>query len=277
VTQLAITFLIPALTLTFFWWALRRRSRLRESDLQVRLEAARQLSDAKDEFIAGLSHELRTPLTTIHGFSELLLEKEFDPETREMLTIINGGSADLSRMVADLLAAARIDADALGWQPEQIDVQRELRVAIAPYTRSDHQIELSVPPLRAYADPVHLRQIIHNLVSNAARHGGDRLAISGKLKGNYVALVFADDGPGVPSETEGLLFKRFVHRGRHAMVAGSVGLGLAVSRELAIRMGGSISYQRVDGWTAFTLLVPRNRQSDPGVDSAQPESLLTNA
>lgn len=277
VTQLAITFLIPALTLVFFWWALRRRSRVRESDLQVRLDAARQLSDAKDEFIAGLSHELRTPLTTIHGFSELLLEKEFDTETREMLTIINGGSADLSRMVADLLAAARIDAEALSWQPEKVDIQRELQLAVAPYTRSDHQIDISVPSLRAYADPVHLRQIIHNLVSNAARHGGEQLNITGKLKGDFVALVFADNGGGVAPETEALLFKRFVHRGKKAMVAGSVGLGLAVCRELAIRMGGSISYQRVDGWTTFTLLVPRTGKQAPSMEPVESEAHLASA
>lgn len=266
-TQLAITFLIPGLTLAAFWWILRRRMREREDELQIRLTAERRLTSAKDDFIAGLSHELRTPLTTIHGFSELLMERDLDPESKEMAAIINDGSADLSRMVSDLLVAARIDAEALSWSPESLDLDKEVMTALAPYTKSGRRIEVSaLPDLRVFADAVHFRQIVRNLVSNAQRHGGERVVISACTIGDdNVALAVADDGQGVPAETEDLLFQRFVHRGKQAMVAGSVGLGLAVSRELANRMGGTISYSRDDGWTTFTLVLPQDGPG-PGLD-----------
>lgn len=263
ITQLAITFLIPGITLLIFWWILRRRMREREIDFQVRIEAEKVLSSAKDEFIAGLSHELRTPLTTIHGFSELLLENDYDPDTTEMLTIINSGSADLSRMVADLLVAARIDAEALTWQPQTIDLDREVQTILSPHQREGAGIRVSVPELTAYADPVHFRQIVHNLVSNARRHGGEQIVVSARQTGGNVALVVADNGPGMTAEIEERLFRRFTHRGRQALIAGSVGLGLAVSKELAMRMGGTITYRRLDGWTTFTAIFPdyhRSRQ-----------------
>ena len=170
ITQLAITFLIPGITLLIVWWVLRRRLREREIEFQVRIEAEKVLSSAKDEFIAGLSHELRTPLTTIHGFSELLSENDYDPDTTEMLSIINSGSADLSGLVADLLVAARIDAEALTWQPQTIDLDREVKTILAPYQREGAGIRVTVPELTAYADPVHFRQIVRNLVSNARRY-----------------------------------------------------------------------------------------------------------
>lgn len=272
VTQLAITFLIPGITLLVVWWILRRRLRERETEFQVRIEAEKVLSSAKDSFIAGLSHELRTPLTTIHGFSELLLENDYDADTTEMLTFINSGSADLSRMVADLLVAARIDADALTWQPQTINLEQEIRLILAPYQREGVGIRVSVPQLTAYADPVHFRQIVRNLLSNARRHGGEQIVVSARHAGGKVALVVADNGPGMSPELEERMFQRFMHRGRQALIAGSVGLGLAVSKELAMRMGGTITYRRLDGWTTFAAVFPdyqRSRQRPQSVASAE--------
>ncbi len=257
ITQLVITFLIPTVAMVAFWWLLRRRMLVREIELEAYLDSERELSVAKDEFIAGLSHELRTPLTTIYGFSDLILQGDgMDPETREMLGLINLGSADLKRMVDDLLMAARIDADALSWRSELIDLAEQVDIVLAPYRRSGEIIESSIPEIEVYADPLYVRQIVHNLVSNARRHGGPRLLISARPTGGKAALVVADNGPGVPAEAVEHLFERFVHRGRRAMVAGSVGLGLAVSKELAMRMGGTITYDRTHGWSTFTLFLP---------------------
>jgi signal transduction histidine kinase len=240
-----------------FWWLMRRRMQIREVELNARIDAERRLSVAKDEFIAGLSHELRTPLTTIHGFSEVLMgEPGLGSDVEEMLSIVNQSSSELTRMVNDLITAARIDDGSLTWRPEHVELAQTVEAAIAPYRRSDKTVDVQLPTFEVYADPVHVRQIVHNLMSNAVRHGGERIIVSARVAGSKATLVIADNGPGISDEVDQVLFERFVHRGRQALIAGSVGLGLAVSRELAMRMGGHLSYTRIGDWSTFTLTLP---------------------
>lgn len=253
-----IAFMIPALTIVIFWFVLRRRMHVREAAMAAQVEAERELNRAKDDLIAGLSHELRTPLTTIYGFSEILFEDEsVQGEAHELIGLINASSADLSRMVNDILTAARLNAEALSTRLGPVDLADEVSACTEPYLRSGEDLQINVPHFQVYSDSLHLRQIIHNLVSNALRHGGEDIVISASQNRNKVKLVVADNGPGIPDSMSGQLFQRFANRGRNALVAGSVGLGLAISHELADNIGGSLRYHRVDGWTTFTLALPR--------------------
>jgi signal transduction histidine kinase len=266
-TFVAISFAIPSFTMVVFWLLLRRRVREQEQVMLAKLEAEKELVRAKDQFIAGLSHELRTPLTSIVGFSEILVQNaRLDDDAREQLGIIHASSSDLSRMVGDLLIAARLEAGALTVSPEVVDLAATVSASTTSYVLAGEDIKVRVPPIEVYADPLHLRQIIHNLVSNALRHGGKRILITASEQGGWAALVVADDGPGVPAELEPRLFKRFMHEGRQALLAGSVGLGLAISQELARRMNGVVLYKRTGGWTTLTLKVPSVPQRDRGAD-----------
>jgi signal transduction histidine kinase len=260
VVFVAIAFLIPALTILVFWFVMRgriRKSRQREASMAARVKDERRLNKAKDDLIAGLSHELRTPLTTILGFSEILLERpNLHQEDRELLGLINASSADLSRMVNDLLTAARLDARALTTQSEQVDLADEVAAVVRPYRHQGQVIDVRVPPMSVRGDSLHVRQIIHNLISNALRYGGDNIVISAKERVGSAFLVVADDGPGVSPDMESAVFRRFVHRGRSSLVAGSVGLGLAISKELADKMGGTVQYERIGRWTTFVLRLP---------------------
>ena len=105
ITRLIVTLLIPAAAIIIHQLIVRRQYREREVHMEAQVEAERDLNRSKDQFIAGISHELRTPLTSIYGFSEHLLENGFvDPtESLELITMINDDSAELSRMVDDLL------------------------------------------------------------------------------------------------------------------------------------------------------------------------------
>ncbi len=271
ITQLAITFIIPAMTMLVFWWVLRRRLRMRELELGMRLEAERSLREAKDEFISGLSHELRTPLTTILGFSDVLAEDARLPgDVAEMLGYIHVHSSDLSRMVNDLITAARIDEGSLSSKSDVFWLADLVESIVHPYLKAGESIEVRVPPIQVYADRVHVRQIVHNLVANAVRHGGNEIAIGARVSGSRAHLVVADSGPGLADQKAESAFQRYVHQGREALVAGSVGLGLAVSRELAMRMSGSLDYSRVNGWTVFTLTLPSFATQSPIVE---PESV----
>jgi signal transduction histidine kinase len=259
VTQLAVTLAIPGAAMGFYWWWVRRRMRERERDMESRLEAERALNRAKDEFVAGLSHELRTPLTSIYGFSEVLVETGMiDASTSmDLLGLINHEAAELSRMVEDLLTAARLDAGALTVQLEEVDLATEVEAVVAPFRRTGLDLTVECPQAVVTADPLRLRQIIRNLVSNAQRHGGPNVALVAACHGDHITISVFDDGPGVSSEIEERLFHRFVNSGRRALLAGSVGLGLAVAQELAVGMGTTIEYGRRNGLTFFSVDLPR--------------------
>jgi signal transduction histidine kinase len=257
ISRILTTLAIPALAMTSYWWWTRRRVRGQQQEMQAWVEAERAVARAKDDLIAGISHELRTPLTSIHGFAEVLLESDFDEsQARDLLGIIHSESGELARMIEDLLTAARIDAGQLQVSVERIDLEENVNTVVEPFVRRGHPIATSTPPVAILADPLRLRQILRNLVSNAIRHGGTNIAVLVEAGKDHARITVADDGPGVPAEIVDRLFHRFVNGGKGAVLQGSVGLGLSVARELAIRMGGDISYRRLDGITMFELDVP---------------------
>ena len=258
VTQFAVTLLIPGTTLVTYRFIVRRQLRERRISFEARLKAEQDINRAKDEFIAGLSHEFRTPLTSIYGFSELLLESGLiDPESSmELISLINIESAELSRMVEDLLVAARLEAEALTIQFGPTDIRREIDTVVAPWVRTGQRIQMDVPDALVWADPLRLRQVVRNLVSNALKHGGENVGVWARLEPEQFVCSVVDDGPGVPTDIAGKLFERFVHDGRRALLAGSVGLGLSIARSLMLEMNGDLVYERIRGTTWFTFRMP---------------------
>lgn len=256
--RILITFAIPTAAVLIYRAIARRELREHRLRSDAQLEAERALSSSKDEFIAGMSHELRTPLTGIYGFSEMLLEDESlaDPTQRELVGLINSESSELSRMVEDILTAARLEANALTFDEVEIELADEIEAITKLIERSGTTIALDCEPVTVVADPLRVRQIIRNLVSNAVKHGGPTITVSVTRKGPMAELIVADDGPGVPGEIEGHLFERYVHDGRRALLAGSVGLGLAIAKSLADEMGGALAYRRREGRTKFVALLP---------------------
>jgi signal transduction histidine kinase len=258
VTSLMVTLLVPLTALVVYRSIVRRQLRERRAQMEAKLQAERELNIAKDEFIAGLSHEFRTPLTSIYGFSEVLIDSGLiDPESSiELIKLINSESSELSRMVDDLLVAARIEAGALSFKAIEMDVAEAVAAVLAPVLRSGVPIEADVEPVNVWADPLRVRQVVRNLISNAVKHGGPHIAVYGRTERNEFVCSVVDDGPGVPNEIVGQLFERFVHDGRQALLAGSVGLGLNIARSLVLEMRGDLVYERMRGTTWFTFRLP---------------------
>jgi signal transduction histidine kinase len=231
----------------------------RQSELEVRLKSEQELGKARDEFVANASHELRTPLTAVFGLAHILEE---DPEVAasetasEMVGMIISETHDLSRMVDDLLTTARLDAGALHFQFEDIGVLEEVREVVDPMARAGTELGVDVHPAVVRADRLRLRQVIRNLLSNAAKYGGADIRLIGRVESGWYELVVADDGEGVPTEIESRLFQRFLHHGDVPLVLGSVGLGLSIVQALAEGMGGAVWYERDGGWTKFVVRVP---------------------
>jgi signal transduction histidine kinase len=258
VARFLVALLLPLGAILAYRIAARRQLRVAEIQLDARLEAEHHVIRAKDEFIANMSHELRTPLTSIYGFSELLLESGLvDPESAlDLVTLINTESAELGRMVEDLLVSARAETGGLVFSLEDVNVAREAATVVEPFLRDGRSIAVEVPANEVRVDPLRVRQMIRNLVANALRYGGPAVRISGTVDGDRMIVDVEDDGPGVPAEMEPRLFTRFVHEGDAALTVGSVGLGLAVVKSLAEGMGGGVGYERHDGWTRFRFWVP---------------------
>lgn len=254
----ALTLAIPAAAVATYWWVARGQVREVRIKAETELEAERALGRAKDSFIAGLSHELRTPLTSIYGFAEVLSETgpNAPDDTPEVAGIIASEAAELTRMVDDLLAAARLDSTGIEIHLAPTRVNDVVHSAAEPFLKSGFEIKQKPSSDVVLADGARLRHVLVNLVSNAVRHGGPDVGIEASAGDGTVDIEVWDNGPGVPDDRMDRLFERFVHDGHETLLAGSVGLGLAVASRLTEMMGGTLTYQRYSNKTYFIVRLP---------------------
>lgn len=244
-TELEVGMLVQAAALVSAYW--------RRQDDHRRLE---ELIRSKDELVASVSHELRTPLTAVVGLAEEMATSamEFDRTTlAELAAVVAEQSRELAHLVEDLLVAARVESGGLTVRATEFELFGEAEAVVAALG-----LEVPVRGENAVvtADPLRCRQIIRNLLTNAKRYGGDNVEVRIGLEDGTVALSVLDDGDGVPEADSERIFHAYV-RGRATVAPGSVGIGLAVSRNLAQLMGGSLEYRRRTGITEFRLVLPR--------------------
>jgi signal transduction histidine kinase len=253
-----LTFAIPASAVLIYRMIAKRSVREHQLTADLEIEAERAVGRAKDEFIAGLSHELRTPLTSIYGFAEILTDGDgSDVEgNKDLAQIIANEAAEMTRMVDDLLAAARIDSTGIQVEFAPTRISDVLESAMTPFGRAGLEVKRSGGEAWVSTDASRLRHVIVNLLSNAARHGGDNIGIEVSGGEGVVDIEVWDDGPGVPEEQVAKLFERFIHDGTAPLLTGSIGLGLAVASRLTSLLGGKLTYQRFVGKSYFIVSLP---------------------
>ncbi len=218
-----------------------------------------QLDSARRDFIANASHELRTPIFSLGGFVELLDEEEPDPAARqEFVRTMRAQVARLTKLTADLLDLSKLDADAMEFKSEPVDLGRIAeRVAeeFGPAAdRHGSRIELRGDGAEALADADRVAQIMRILLDNALTHTpeGTSITITAQRQDGTASVVVMDDGPGVDPHERARVFDRFYTGDR---VSGS-GLGLAIAQELTRRMAGELALSSRRGQTEFTLRLP---------------------
>lgn len=253
-----LTLAIPATAVVVYWWIARRQVQEFKLKAHLELEAEREVSKAKDSFIAGLSHELRTPLTSIYGFAEVLTDGgvEDSEQTGELAQIIANEAAEMTRMVDDLLAASRLESTGVEIELAPTPLDDIIESAITPFERAGLTLKRSPSGSLVMTDGARLRHVIVNLISNAARHGGSKMGIEVSAAEGTVDVEVWDDGPGVAEGQIESVFEGYVHNGAAPLLTGSVGLGLAVASRLTAMLGGKLSYQRFAGKTYFIVNVP---------------------
>ncbi|CAN5854404.1 hypothetical protein BH23ACT5_BH23ACT5_00280 [soil metagenome] len=224
-------------------------------DTQRRLE---ELVTAKDVFVATVSHELRNPLAGVVGLAEEMRDRfdDFgDSERHDLITLIAHQASEMSSIVDDLLVAARSDVGEVAVVPELTEVMGQLKGAIAG-VKISVTVNLPTTELWAWVDPQRFRQIVRNLISNAERHGGDRMRISAGEVDGMAVIEVADNGPGVSEADVERIFEPYQRADRSELKSGSVGLGLSVARRLARLMGGEVDYSHDGAWATFQVRVP---------------------
>jgi signal transduction histidine kinase len=223
-------------------------------------QSLKEIVKAKDRFIASVSHELRTPMAVVMGLSsELNVRRaEFtEAEVSEFIDLIARQSREVAHIIEDLLVAARASASAITVIPEPMRLDDVVRDALATLA-TEHTRRIAALDLRevgTFADPLRVRQIIRNLVSNGHRHGGSRVFINVQATDGEAILDVIDDGPGIPAERRDAIFEAYAADSDFSGRTASIGLGLTVSRQLARLMGGDVVYLH-EPLPTFRLLLP---------------------
>lgn len=220
-------------------------------DAVFRAEAA---SRSKTEFLANISHEIRTPMTAILGYAEVLEAKsETKPEVRQAFEVIKTNANHLMRLIDDILDVSKIEAGGVEVSSEKVDLkQLILEVQALLKVKAEQKgiyLKFSskgLVPQHFHSDPVRLKQILFNIIGNAIKFtdkGGVRILVSYQENATGGALQFLikDSGCGIPPNQLRRLFKPFVQADttsrRHH---GGTGLGLVLSKRLAIMLGGDV-------------------------------------
>ena len=268
----------------YCWFLVRSRSARDESgkvnawlgiavDIEQRKKAEEEAwaaSQAKSEFLASMSHELRTPLNAIGGYAELLalgIRGPLNSDQAQDIARIRRSQQHLLTLINDVLNFAKLDAG-----------QTEYHITAVPVDEALHDTESMIAPqilkkgirysykgagkaAAVLADPEKFQQIVLNLLSNAVKFtdSGGSIDLSSEQRGNCIEIRVADTGPGISPEKLERIFDPFVQAERRLnQPVQGVGLGLAISQDLALAMDGQVTVESVVGQgSTFTLSLPR--------------------
>lgn len=248
-----------------------------EARLADALARAEEATRVKSRFLANMSHELRTPMNAILGYSEMLLEDAAEGEVdvatfREDLERIRAAGAQLRALIDDILDLSKIEAGKMQVLLEDFDIARLLA-----------EVESTVRPLVAQggnelhrgwtedlgtmrSDITRTRQILLNLLSNAAKFTSDGvLTLEARREGSEVVFVVRDTGIGMTPEQQAKLFTPFTQADASTTRRyGGTGLGLTLTRQFVVLLGGSIEVESVAGeGSTFTVRLPADGPEAP--------------
>jgi len=264
---------------------------VRTKELASARTEAEQANLAKSQFLANMSHEIRTPLSAILGFAENLKESDnSEVENRKAIDTIIRSSKHLSGIINDILDLSKIEANSI--EAEHIpfslkEILYDLSVLMEPQAKSkglSFGIEYVTPiPANISGDPVRLKQILINLCSNALKftsEGEIKVLASYNESERNISFTVVDSGIGMTSSQLERLFKPFSQADSSTTRKyGGTGLGLALSRQLAELLGGSLDVESESGvGSRFILCLPvGDMESELTMDTTQREKSVVSS
>ena len=221
------------------------------------------LSVQKDAFLSQISHELRTPMTSIRSFSEILRDMEMDSDEKARHAgIIHDEALRLTRLLDDLLDLSVLENGTVTLHTQTGDLSdvldRALRAAGVQASGMQVRRQKSREAVMLTADLDRLCQVFINIISNAAKYcdaATPVLTINVHQVGPATVVDFVDNGSGISEQNQEVIFEKFSRLADHAR-AGGAGLGLAICREIMVRLGGGVTYLPGQGGAAFRVTLP---------------------
>jgi len=243
---------------------------LARRELERLTREAMEANRAKSDFLAAMSHELRTPLNAIGGYAQLIELGVRGPVTEEQkidLARIQRSKDHLDALVSDVLNFAKAGSGRIDIRTQRLGVAKTLEAVLEMITPQVREKAMHVewpevdPALALHADEDRTRQILLNLIANALKFtaNGGTIAVGVTSTDAAVSISVRDNGIGIAPENLERIFEPFVQAGRASVAADrGVGLGLAISRQLARAMGGDLRAESAIGvGSTFTLTLPR--------------------
>lgn len=232
-----------------------------ELELNKAKEKAEKMSQSKGEFLANMSHEIRTPMNGVIGTLQLLEDTELSDEQKEFVEIAHRSADALLAILNDILDLSKIEAGKLSFESLVFDIKQVVNDIVILHSLKAEQQGVSLVqhadeklPNFLMGDPMRIRQVIVNLVSNAlkfTKHGEVKISIdvvNKDIDSVDLRVTVADTGIGIPQAAQDTLFDAFTQAdGSTTRKYGGTGLGLAIVSQLVDMMGGSLGMESVEG------------------------------
>ena len=224
----------------------------------------KKLDQIRIDFVANVSHELRTPLTSIKGYSSALFEDLKDEGLRSYLQIIQKNTDRLIALVQDLLHISSLESGETILEREEIDLKSLSERVIGHLAKQSEDkqqnIYLEIKQKSLIADPLRVEQVLSNLIENAIKYiqESGKIWVTWEQRGNDIALIVRDNGPGIPLEHQPRIFERFYRADKaRSREKGGTGLGLSIVKHVLQRHGGTVSVRGgPDSGSEFVCLFP---------------------